>query len=187
MAVLKTTYLSFEIADLHNCRLLGIIDTSSYINTDVVENPILQIVLPGDSPSGDVQELSYYINGVTILNSNSVGLTNVDTASDLTDLPDGLYIAKMSICPFTGASAKWFEKKFYRTCQLECKFNKAFLRLELNACNNCPPSSLEKQLDYIERLITGIHANVGDCNWKAANDLYSVADELLDNIIDCDC
>lgn len=183
MATLKTNYLSFEILESHNCKLLFLADTSSYLNVDNAEGFLLQI-LPAGSPSGDIVETNYYPEGLTILNSNTVGLTNVDTEANLGELPDGLWIAKISICPY---DRFWFEKKWYRTCQLECKFNKAFLRLELNACNNCPPSKLEQQLDYIERLITGIHANVGDCNWTNANSLYTTANTLLDNILDQDC
>ena len=181
------TQLSFEILPTANCKLLFLADTSTYYNADLVENNTLQVVLPGDSPSGDVIELSYYINGITILNSNTLGITNVASTEDLTELPDGLYIGKISICPFTGAAAKWFEKKWYRTCRLECKFLNAFLTLKLDQCNNCYPPKLEQQLDYIERLITGIHANVGNCDWKSASELYTQANTLLDRLVECDC
>lgn len=172
------TKLSFTIADLHSCKLLGVVDTSIY--DDNASGYTLQVQPPNGLP---LKELGYYPNGVTVLNSNSIGLTNVIGEENYQDLPDGIYTIKISVCPY---ESNWYEKTFYRTCQLQCKYNKAFLKLEMSKCTNCYNSQLKDTLDTAWDYIQGVSANIGDCNFKKANELYSVANSLLDNILECD-
>lgn len=162
---------------------MGILDSSSYLNEDTAEGFVLQVVMPGAKPE-DAVELNYYQKGVTILNSNVLGLTNVDNEKHFTNLPDGLWAAKISICPY---NQFWYEKKWFRTCELECKFNKAFLSTKINECTACFAEEKLEKLALINRYMVGIKANVSDCNYKAASNLYTTANSLLDQIVDCDC
>ncbi len=174
--------LSFEVISIPSCKLVGLLDTSEYLNPKTVEGRVLQVVVPGNTA---IVELNYYVEGVTILNSNNLGITNVDNPEYYTDLPDGIWVAKISICPY---DQFWAEKKWFRTCQLECKFDKAFLTLELDKCTNCYSKDRARQLDLAWRYIQGTKANVGDCNFAKATTLYTVANNILDDLLECtDC
>lgn len=177
---LSNNYLSFEVVENNSCKLITLLDTSIYQDEDSASGFVLQVKIPGGFP--DV-ELNYYKKAITMLNSNTLGLTNVNAPTYYQNLPDGLYTAKISICPFED---NWFQKSWYRTCQLECKYYKAFLNLELNKCTTCFNKQKAEQLNTVYMYIQGIHANVTDCNFKAATDLYSVANKLVDLLLNCD-
>ena len=75
----------------------------------------------------------------------------------------------------------------YRTCLLECKYDKAFLKLNVQSCDDCfSPESLEK-LERARIYIYGVKTNAQNCNNKEADKLYKAANKILDSLIDCDC
>lgn len=183
MGAIVKNKLKFDIVELNSCLTMGILDNSSYtVDDDLVQLPTLQILIPsyGDTPV----EVSYYPHQVTILNSNNLQLSNVADPKDYIALPDGLWTIKQTICPFED---NWFEKKFYRICQLECKFYNAFLELELNKCEDCWNDKKYQKLRNADVYIKGIKANVSDCNFKKATQLYEKADKILDDLTDCKC
>lgn len=177
--MIKTNKLYFEVIPTNNCNTLAIVDLSTYA-TDV-EGATLQVALPDSSV---VRELIYNVGRVTVLNSNSLGYTNVANLQDLEALPDGAYTIKISVCPY---ESNWFEKDIYRVCKLQCKYYKAILTLDLAKCENCYDPNKLKKLREVELYISGIIANteIGDIN--TATELYEVANKILDNIIDCNC
>ena len=93
---MKSTRLSFDILETNDCKTLGLYDTSFYSSNQTIANATLQVITPFDDQP---VELDYYKNAVTVLNSNSLKITNVNDLDLLTTLPDGLYTAKISICP----------------------------------------------------------------------------------------
>lgn len=171
------TKLSFDVMDTNNTKTMGLMDTSQY--DENASGFTLLILIPGYT---EPVELNYYKNGGTILNSNNLKLTNVTSPSLYTELPDGLWTAKISVCPH---ETNWFEKSWYRTKVLECKYYKAFLQLELSLCTNCYNKNKKQKLDLIWTYIQGVHANVVDANYKQATALYSTALDLLDKMLDC--
>jgi len=171
--------LDFTIPELNSCKLLGILDLSEYAGTPTGLD--LQVLIPGGYP---VRELNYYKNALTILNSNTLGLTNVDSSVNYVDLPDGVWVVKIGICPY---NVFWAEKKWYRTCQIWCKFHKAFLKLELNKCDTCYNKEMADRLDTAERYIKGCESSVINADFSTATSLYNVANTILDRIISCDC
>ncbi len=173
-------YLSFEIVNMNNCKLIGFMDTSKYADSDNVEGKVLQITIPGFE---DVVELNYFQSSITILNSNLLKITNVSSPTFYQELPDGLYTAKISICPFED---NWFQKSWYRTCQLECKYYKAFLLLNLNDCTSCYNKNKAEKLNTAWMYMQGITGNVKDGNFSNATKLYNVANNILDKLLDCD-
>lgn len=180
MGAIVSNKLSFQIVELNSCSLLGVMDTS-YYSSEVFESPTLQVLIPGYD---EVVELNYYPNEVTILNSGNLGLSNIADDGDYLALPDGLWTIKISICPFED---NWFQKQFFRTCQIECKFYKAFLNLELNKCETCYNEQKAVKLNTAWMYIQGVKANVADCNFEKASELYSIANKILDDLIECDC
>lgn len=171
--------LSFEILETNNTKTIAIGDTSEY--NDSATGFTLQVLPPNQKKP---IELSYYKGAITILNSNLLKLTNVKQKELYQDLPDGLYTAKISICP---NEDNWFEKSWYRINQLLCKYYKSFLTLDLNKCESCYNKSRKSKLDTIWTYIQGVQANITDCNFQKANELYSVANKLCDDILNCDC
>ena len=170
--------LSFEIVDTHNCKLLAIMDTSTYLG--VPEGLIIQV----KPPSFPVKELNYNKSAITIFNSNSLGFTNVTSSINYTDLPDGEWIIKISICPY---NVFWSEKKFYRTCQIWCKYYTAFLKSKMSGCDTCPENQIEEKLETAKRYIEGVEAQAINCDFGTASKLYTIANNILNSIIDCDC
>lgn len=179
--MLHNTRLSLIEFDTNDCHTLGIIDSSYYNPSMTITGQTLQVIVPGYNKP---VELSYTQSGVTILNSNNLGVTNVVDEDDYQQLPDGAYTIKITICPY---DQFWAEKTFYRTCQLECKYSKAILSLDMNSCTDCFDVSKSENLDTIRRYIQGVKANANDCNIKKATELYNVANSMLDNILNCDC
>lgn len=179
--MLHNSKLSFQPIDLHACGLLGILDVSYYSPLQEQTGMVLQIIRP--DRSGAI-EVPYIQNGITVFNSNSLGITNVMSEEDLTDLPDGAYTVKMSMCPY---DQYWYEATFYRTCQLMCKYYKAILKLDLTECQSCFSPETDNELQTVKRFIDGIHANVNDGNIKQATKLYRVANYILDDILQCNC
>jgi hypothetical protein len=179
--MIKGTRLEFNVLDTQSCRTLGIYDTSYYSSNQTIANATLQIVSPYDETP---VELNYYKNAVTILNSNTLGITNVNDLDYLVDIPDGLYTGKISVCP---EDQFWFEKSWYRTCLLECKYDKAFLKLNVQSCEACfSPEKLQK-LERARIYIYGCKTNAASCNMKEADKLYKGADKILESILTCDC
>jgi len=179
--MIRATRLSFDILDTNDCKTLGLYDTSFYSSNQTIANATLQVISPfDDSPV----ELDYYKNAVTILNSNTLKISNVNDLDNLVTLPDGLYTAKISVCP---EEQFWFEKSWYRTCLLECKYDKAFLKLNVQSCEVCfSPEGLEK-LERTRIYIYGVKTNAQNCNVREADKLYKAANKILDNLLDCDC
>ena len=178
MAFAKTE-LSFDVLNTNNVKTLALNDTSVY--QDGANGFTLMVLVPGYTID-DAVELSYYKNGIITLNSNSLKLTNVTNPSSYSELPDGLWTAKISVCPY---ATNWYEKSWYRTAVLECKYYKAFLQLELNICTSCYNKDKKEKLDLIWTFIQGIHANASDGNYKKASELYGVALNLVDKLLDC--
>ncbi len=176
-----STKLSFDILNTSSCKTMALFDTSIYSNNQTIANATLQVISPFDD---EPVELDYYKNAITVLNSNTLKITNVNDLEYLSELPDGLYTAKISICP---EDVYWFEKTWYRTCLLECKYDKAFLKLNVQSCEICySPDKLQK-LERARIYIHGTKVNAKNCNNKEAKKLYTAANKLLDGILECDC
>lgn len=177
--MLKSTKLSFSLLPDNDCKTLSIVDTSFYSQNQTIANATLQVITPFDDTP---VELDYYKNAVTILNSNSLKITNVNDLDNLVNLPDGLYTAKISICP---ENQYWYEKSWYRTCQLQCKYDQAFLQLNIQSCEACfSPDKLER-LERARMYMYGCLVNTKNCNQREAKKLYSAADKILSNLLDC--
>lgn len=172
------TKLSFEILPTNECKTLAIADTSVY--NGVPEGATLQVSVPDKD---DVIELVFTVGGVTVLNSNALQYSKVNDLSYLLPLPDGLYTFKISVCPY---DIFWYEKDFYRTCQLECKYYKALLELDLVNCQKCYSKERLEKLQLAWLYIQGIWANTNNGDINKASSLYKSADSILTALLECD-
>lgn len=177
---LKTNQLYFTVLPGYDCKLLPIADLSIY--ADDAEGAVLQIQLPDRE---NIVETVYTRNSVSVLNSNSLKYTKVPDLGDLLPLPDGWYTIKMSVCPY---EQFWFEKDYYRICQLQCKYNQTLLKLDLNKCEKCYGLDYSDKLRQVWFYIQGIVANTENNDVKSASELYKTANNILDNLLFCqDC
>jgi len=177
--MLHNTKLEFSIIPTGSCGTFSIVDTSYYSPSQTISNNTLQII----SPFNPIPvQLNYYRSGVTIINSASLDITNA--WEDLQDLPDGVYTAKISMCP---EDQYFYEKTWMRTCKLECQYDLALLKLDITKCDECfDPKKLEA-LQRANIYIQGVRANMTACNIKQAQALYKAAIKIIDNINNCNC
>lgn len=179
--MLHNTKLEFSIVPTSDCKTFAIVDISYYSPSQAIANSSLQII----SPFSPIPvQLNYYRGGVTIINSNNLGITNEWDGGNMQDLPDGIYTAKISMCP---EDQYFYEKTWLRTCQLECQYDTALLKLDITKCDECfDPKKLEA-LQRANIYIQGAKANMKSCNIKQAQALYKAASKIIDNIINCNC
>jgi len=88
------------------------------------------------------------------------------------------------VCPY---DQFWYESTFYRTCKIDCKYDKAILFLDLNNCTTCYNTDLANKLNTARIYIEGCKANAKNANLRKATQLYNVANKILDDIINCRC
>ena len=110
--MIKNTHIDFNIFDTYDCKTLGLVDISYYNPEMTISGMTLQVIVPG---MDNIMELNYNKGGVTVLNSNNLGITKVWDFDDLVELPDGAYTIKMSICPY---DQYWAEKTVERLALL---------------------------------------------------------------------
>ena len=124
------------------------------------------------------------IKALNIYNSNGLGITKASCEEDLMDLPDGLWKVKYSICP---NDKLFIERFFLKTDKIQCKYDKAFLSLDLDNLSEETQKSKRKDLSSIEIFIQGAISAANNQNAKLASDLYKKADRLLNTFGQCDC
>lgn len=173
--------LNFNIIDTHDFKTLGIVDTSWYNPDITVETPTIEILPPGYTVAASPYFMTKALN---VYNSNGLGITRASCEDDLVDLPDGLWKVKYSICP---NDQLFVERFFLKTDKIQCKYNKAFLSLDLENLSDSKQQQKRKDLNEIEIFLNGSIAAANNQNAKLASDLYKKADNLLNRFGQCDC
>lgn len=93
---MKSTELSFvPITSYKTCKNILFIDSSTYNEDVVIDNPIVEV----NTPMGYNVILNYYPKQINKFNSNSFKITKTLNPDNLTSLPSGLYTFTFSICP----------------------------------------------------------------------------------------
>lgn len=170
------TKLEFSILDSKDCKSIWFADTSVYQTTP--DNTIICVTTPF---SEDKTQLFYTAGGFMRLNSSNLGIT---PQGKLDNLPDGLYKIRMSVDP---NETLWYEKLWFRTCMLECKFAKAVMKLGLAECKDCYDKDLREKIDKSWLYIMGIKGATGSMDLNKAQSLYKTIDGLLNKIVGEDC
>ena len=173
--------LNFNVIDTHDFKTLGIVDTSWYNPDITVETPTIEILPPGYTVAASPY---FMVKALNIYNSNGLGITRASCEDDLVDLPDGLWKVKYSICP---NDQLFVERFFLKTDKIQCKYNKAFLSLDLENLSDSKQQQKRKDLNEIEIFLNGSIAAANNQNAKLASDLYKKADNLLNRFGQCDC
>lgn len=174
--------LDFYIEDVINPKVLIVKDASFY-NPDITPTGAqLVIQYPG---SNMYVSTPVGINFRYVINSNTLGITNVVKQSSLAVLPDGLYTIRYSICP---NDELYVEYKFLRNVKQLIKYYNAYCGLELQKCSHkCYMAELD-QLKEIKQYIDSAKY-LADCDrYDNALEMYDYADELLSKFTsNCKC
>ncbi len=156
--------LDFNVIDTNTPKTIALLDVSIYDGSILL--PLITITAPGFKP----KSIIFKPKKINVFNSNTLGITNVTTVSNLSDLPDGLYKATYAI---TGASV---DKIWMKVDKLICLFGQVLLKMDI-LCDGTNPHL--NQMRDIEFLIQASVASANVCNTKTAVDLYRrAADEL---------
>lgn len=97
----------------NDCRIISLTDESLYDGLTPITNVSLKITVAGTCCP---VFLPFAINSTNTYSSYSFGLTSL--SGSLSDLPDGIYEATLSVCP---NDEVYVEIKFLRTCVTRCK------------------------------------------------------------------
>lgn len=179
--------LDLNIVPTHNIKTIGIADMSIYAS-DVIIGATIEITPPNFSKVA----AKFFPHEVNVFNSNTLKLSNVMEVDELLPLPDGIWRLKYSIQP---ATSSFVMKKFFRTEQIQCKYDNIFLSLDLNdeclgSDSYCLPQENRKKNQYqrlreIELMINGAISAANKGEDEYAMQLYKRADNLLTNFSNC--
>lgn len=170
--------IDFAILENNNPKTLVLLDQSTYLSTP--DKPMLFITLPGYT--GHI-EIPYLPNTIITLNSNTLKLTELDECDSLLDLPDGIYLIKMGVCPYN----ELFNSKCYlKTSNFDCRFQNILLNFDKFKC-----LEVEKLKEYIldiDILMQCAKAHTNICDLINATNKYNTALKkltFLENQLNC--
>lgn len=179
---IKRHYLDFEILPVNNSRTLVFLDASDYMEQP--ERPLLEITLPGYNKYFLANIVAQQVN---TLNSNTIGLTETLSNTNLADLPDGVWTFKYKICPYD----KVYKQKYHlRTVILETNLGKIYDHFELTDCIDQLDDKIKKEVVDIILLIETGRSSAERGQVKRATDAYTKANTKVTNLLqklDCNC
>jgi hypothetical protein len=132
---MKKIHIDFQIYDSNDPKRIIILDTSIWANIE--DKPaVIEILTPGEK---DPVVYVYTKNGITILNSHTLGL-NCSTCGDtFYDIPDGIYEITVK-----GSPDKFYKKRHYlRTTIIQSRIDELLVKHYTSDCGECTENSLE--------------------------------------------
>ena len=175
--------LDIYIEKILNPKILVVKDCSFYNPEIVVTKAKLDLQYPNSSNYVNIpvgKNFSY------IINSNTIGLTNVTNSDALSDLPDGIWTIKYSICP---NDELYVEYTFLRNIKQLIKYYNLFCQIEIDKCNKKQYLEDLKKIREIKDLIDAAQYLADDCGkYEKSIELYNEAEEMLNEFTnDCKC
>lgn len=169
--------LDIAVIPTYNLNLFAVADGSTY--NAIPTSPTIEIT-PGNFAK---VVLPFTPSELNIFNSTDLGLT---TGTNYIPLPDGIYQLKYSIAP---AYENYVTKTLLKVDQLQEKFDKAFLKLEMMECDRAIKTQQKVELSTAYFLIQGAMAAANNCATVEAMKLYAQASKMLDyyNGKNCNC
>ncbi len=177
--------LNLSLFDMRNQSSLAIVDLSSYLTLPTSDQLALQITPPG-WPTINVP---FTPGTVNVYKCVDLGIEC--DASECCPLPDGIYDVVYTIAsgspiipnvpPTTQTTS--LEKTFIKIDQLRCKFQNAFLKVDLACdCASDEQRQYKQELRRIDLIMNGAVAEANSCNDLMAFNLYQKANQMIDNI-----
>ncbi len=180
------TKLALQEIPTNDCKFMRIADNSYYNPNVVVENPILEVTVPGFDCSAVIT--SGLSPGFSLLlNSSTLKIAGASVAGQLLTLPDGPYYMRFSIKPNDKLFVSY---TLFRNCQLTQRHLKAVCNLFSEQCqiSRMDFESTRKKLTWIKELMDASKAMAEECGEAdKAIEMYNEANRLLTGINDCGC
>ena len=174
--------LDFYVEEVLNPKVM-IIKDASYYNPEITPTGGLLVI---QYPGSDVYiSFSIGINFTYKINSNTLGITNVVQQSQLSDLPDGLYTIRYSICP---NDELFVEYKFLRNVKQLIRYNNLYCSLQVEKCDHKSYKEAIEKLREIKSYIDAAVYKANCCQYDKAIELYDYACSLMDKFEAlCEC
>ena len=167
--------LDIIVVPTYNVASLAIADNSVY--SEAAVNPTLQISVP----NFDDVLVAFVPNTLNVFGTEELGISE---AEDTQYLPDGIYHVKYTINP---PLQNFFQLSFYRTNNLQEKFDNVFLTLQIMECDGKLKKQAEHDLTTIYFFIQGAISAANNCAIVEANKLYKKADRMLNTFLKNGC
>jgi len=171
--------LQISLLDWRDSQSLVIADTSTYTVLPAGGLYVMNI-----TPPGYLKVVVPFVPGVVnVFKCADLGITCSDTGC--TPLPDGIYDITYVVQPPAGAQlpAVTAEFKFIKIDQIKCKYQTAFLMVDLECgCHNPKWKGYMQELLMIKVYIDGSVAECNNSNYKLSYEYYHKADFMLDKL-----
>lgn len=165
--------LSLEIPVISNPKVMRIYDTSIWDNSLSISSRTLDIIPPGY----DISQTFLILEGFdSLYNSSNLGITTTTNPVDMGNLPDGIYIVRLT------ADTTWVEYNHLRQTCLLRDYYKALCSLKFYPCSTLDVDldAKRKELRVIKDYIDAAKAKVEWCNSPNEGiDLHNFAKKLL--------
>ncbi len=174
--------LEVRIEPTNNCKILKVVDNSTYNPDIAVENAILEITVPGYNCPVIFNVTPGFI---LLLNSSSLEIAPAASYESLLSLPEGIYKIKYSIKPNKYLSVEY---DYLRNCQQFARYIAAVCRFFDKKCTFCDEDikKLRKDLTWIKEVIDAAKFKVEECgDCGEGLELYNEANKLLSEINGC--
>lgn len=166
--------IDFLILESNDPKTIVILDRSVYLQNP--EKPELIITLPGYT--GHIT-VPYNVENITVLDSDSLKLTEPCEYDVLSDLPDGVWHIRQQICP----SDEMFTSKCYlKSTSLEEMFNLLLLSIDQRCFACMDKDVLNKSIMEIEILIKCAKLETSRCNSQQGIEKYNAAFKKLQKL-----
>jgi len=174
--------LDIYLEDILNPKILVVKDASFYNKDITPTNGKLDLQYPG---SEQYFSIPVGKNFSFVINSNTLNITNTKKSDNLSELPDGIWTIKYSICP----NDKLFvEYTFLRNIKQLIKWNNLYCSLQIDKC------AKKKYLEELQKLreirdIIDAAKYMADCGkYEKSLELYNYADSLINEFSsNCNC
>ena len=120
--------LDIKVEELLNSKILIVKDASWYNSEVPVTNARIDLQYPG---STDYFSIPVGKNFTYVINSNTLNITNVTHSDNLSELPDGIWTIKYSICP---NDELFVEYTFLRNTKQLIKWHNLYCSLQIDRC-----------------------------------------------------
>lgn len=168
---IETYKIDFLILESNDPKVIVLLDRSVYL--DNPEKPLLEVTLPGFT--GYI-EVPYNINGITVLDSDVLKITESCDYDYLADLPDGVWHIRQKVCPVD----ELFESKCYlKTQRLQEEFNALLLTISESCYDGVDKTEVNNDIIDIEILIKVAKLEAGRCNAQTAIAKYNAANRKI--------
>lgn len=165
--------LALEIPNISNPKTMRIYDTSVWDESITVTSLKLDIVVPGFSESVTFTVTKGFDR---LFNSSTLGLGTVTDPADLSNIPDGIYIVRLT------ANSEWVEYNYLRQVCLLRDYYKALCSLNFYPCNtlDIDLEAKRRELMQIKAYMDAAKAKVEWCLAPLEGiDLHNFAKKLL--------